>query len=83
VSATQPTVVSQMPGLPSNRIAVVIASVGHPTELRRWIDHARGLTVKPTLTHAVTARQDLPPAGEEMACLRSAKQYLWRRVIAN
>jgi hypothetical protein len=66
VSATQPTVASQMPGSPSNRIAVVIASVGRPTELGRWIDHARRQTVQPTsLIYAVTKPQDLPP-GEQI-----------------
>ncbi|HWF46892.1 MAG TPA: hypothetical protein VG168_07805 [Bryobacteraceae bacterium] len=44
-----------------SRIAIVIASTGRPTELRRWVDHARRQTLRPsTLLCVVAERTDLP-----------------------
>lgn len=46
----------------TNRIAIVIASVGRPTELGRWVEHVRRQTVQPvSLVYSVTKPQDLPP----------------------
>jgi hypothetical protein len=46
---------------PPNRIAVVIASTGRPTELGRWADHVKRQTLRPTqLVYAVVKPTDLP-----------------------
>jgi len=46
---------------PLNRIAVVIASTGRPTELGRWADHVKRQTLRPTqLVYAVVKPTDLP-----------------------
>lgn len=44
------------------KIAVVVASVGRPTELARWVDHVRRQTLEPAaLIFSVAEAADLPP----------------------
>jgi len=46
----------------SNKIAIIIASVGRPVELGRWIDHIARQTLKPLeMIWCVTATTDVPP----------------------
>ena len=46
----------------SNTVAIIIASVGRPEELGRWIDHIARQTLKPVeMIWAVTGDADLPP----------------------
>ena len=58
-----------------DRIAVIIASLGRPVELGRWLDHAACQTLPPVeLVWAVTRDEDMPailPADTQLTIVRS------------